>query len=30
MQLVAVIPRASGKHPHKFIRPPNDLAPATC
>ncbi len=29
MQLVKVIPRGSGKHPHKFIRPPNDLAPAT-
>jgi DNA polymerase-4 len=24
-----VIPRGSGKHPHKFIRPHNDLAPAT-
>jgi len=26
MELVAEIPRYSGKHPHKFIRPPNYLA----
>jgi hypothetical protein len=29
MQPVADIPRHSGKHPHNFIRPPNNLAPAT-
>jgi hypothetical protein len=29
MQLVAEIPRHSGKHPHNFIRPPNHLATAT-
>jgi hypothetical protein len=29
MQPVADIPRHSGKHPHSFIRPPNNLAPAT-
>jgi hypothetical protein len=28
MQLVAAIPRYSGKHPHNFIRPPNHLATA--
>lgn len=28
MQLVAEIPRYSGKHPYKFIRPPNYLASA--
>jgi hypothetical protein len=29
MQLVAEIPRYSGKHPYKFIRPPNEQACAT-
>jgi hypothetical protein len=29
MQLVAQIPRSSGKHPYKFIRPPNYLASAS-
>jgi len=29
MQLVAEIPRCSGKHPHNFIRPPNARALAT-
>ncbi len=29
MQLLAQIPRCSGKHPYKFIRPPNYLASAT-
>ena len=28
MQPLADIPRHSGKHPHSFIRPPNNLAPA--
>jgi hypothetical protein len=26
MERVAEIPSCSGKHPHKFIRPPNYLA----
>ena len=29
MQLIAEIPRPSGKHPYNFIRPPNDQAYAT-
>ena len=28
MQPAADIPRHSGKHPHSFIRPPNNLVPA--
>lgn len=30
MQQVAIIQRSSGKHPHTFIRPPNNLLPAAC